>query len=78
MKQQERMLAGRNIFHKYELGLVWLESSPTGKGLGLQADSRLNTSQQWQTHLGMHQIHHNQLVKKGDCPAVFSTGAGSS
>lgn len=72
------MLAWRNTFHKYELGVAWLDSSPTGRVLGLQAESRLNTSRQWQTQLGMHQIHHKQLVKRGCCPTVFSTGAGSS
>lgn len=34
MKQQEQTLAWRNTFHKYELGVAWLESSPTGKDLG--------------------------------------------
>ena len=28
-------------------------------------------------HPGVHQTQHNQPVKRGDCPAVFSTGSAS-
>ena len=69
--------------HKYKLGEEWLEISPAERNLGVLVSSWVSVSQQCpgsqegKPQPGVHQTQHDQPVKSGDCPAVFSAGAAS-
>lgn len=73
-----------NAGHKYKLVEEWLERSSAVRDLWLLVSSRLSISQQresgqagGQTHPGVHQTQHHQPVRRGDHPAVLSSGAVS-